>query len=100
MQTRDTDMRGIWLCTDASKPQKTSVVNVHGFVWEDQTEVCGQGRGRVVVVVRTAELCMCLSRSHKMMQLITGQSPRELDSWATAPAPTYPDGKSHKDMEK
>ena len=44
----------------------------------------------VVVVVQTVELCACLSRSHKMLQLITGQSPQESDSRATVPARTPP----------
>ena len=31
----------------------------------------------VVEVVQTVELCACLSRSHRMVKLIAGQSPQE-----------------------
>ena len=47
----------------------------------------------VVVVVQLIKNTPCLSRVVPMMQRITGQSPRESNSRATAPAPTSPDGR-------
>ena len=63
--------------------------------------MCGGGVCVVVVmvvvcVVQMTDDTASLSWRVRRMQLITGQSPRESNSRATAPAPTSPDGRYHK----
>ena len=54
--------------------------------------------GVLVVVVRSVCFTRVSVHSRARVQRITGQSPRESNSQATAPAPTSPDGRYHKDM--